>query len=127
MIIIGAGVIGLELGSVYRRLGTEITVIEYLDKIAPFLDQEIGKNFERFLKKEKFKFKLQQKCLKGEVLDNGKVKVTFEDLKSKKQNTEEADVVLLSTGRKPYTENLGLEKLGIETDKLGRIKINDQF
>ena len=59
MIIIGAGVIGLELGSVYRRLGTEITVLEYLDRIAPFLDGEIGKNFERFLKKEKFKFRFR--------------------------------------------------------------------
>lgn len=126
LIVIGAGVIGLELGSVYRRMGSKVTVIEFFDKIAPSLDQDIGKEFQKFLKKEKFKFMFNKKCIKGEKTDKG-VRIHIEDLKTGKSETVEGDVCLLSTGRAPYTKNLGLENLGIEKDKVGRVKINDQF
>ncbi len=126
MIVIGAGVIGLELGSVYRRLGSKVTVIEFMDRIAPGLDNEIAKAFTRFLKKEKFSFKFNKKCIRGEKTENG-VKVFIEDNKTGKTEVVEADVCLLATGRAPYTENLGLDKLGIQVDKQGRVGINEKF
>lgn len=128
MIIIGAGVIGLELGAVYRRLGSEITVIEYADRICPSLDGEIGKEFTKYLKKDGFKILLNKKCLKGETdSGNGEALVDIEDVKTGAKETIRGDICLIATGRKPYTEGLGLEKLGIETDKVGRVPINDRF
>ena len=87
----------------------------------------MAKEFTRYFKKEKFKFKMNKKCLSGEVQSDGQVKVTVEDRKSGKKEEFFGDVVLVSTGRIPYTKNLGLEKMGIEKDKAGRIVINDKF
>lgn len=126
MIVIGAGVIGLELGSVYQRMGTKVTVIEYFDRVLPILDNDLSKDFQRQLKKDKIKFLFSKKCLSGEI-KNGKAVVNFEDLKTQKKESLEADVCLIATGRKPYTENLGLENVGIKTDKFGKIPINDSF
>lgn len=128
MIIIGAGIIGLEMGAVYRRLGSEITVIEYADRVCPALDTEISKEFHRHLKKEGFKIMLGKKCLKGELDKNtGQAMVQIEDLKSGQQEMIKGDVCLVATGRNPYTKGLALDKVGIELDKHARIPINESF
>ena len=120
MAVIGGGVIGLEMGSVWRRLGSEVTVIEFLDEIIPGTDKEITKTFQRALKKQGMKFKLKTKVMASEELDNGKVKLTMEPSKGGEQKDMEFDVVLVSTGRRPFTEGLGLEEMGIEMDPMGR-------
>lgn len=128
MIIIGAGVIGLELGAVYRRLGTEITVIEFADRICPSLDSEIGKEFTKMLKKDGFRILLQKKCIKGEIdSQTNEAVVYIEDVKTGEKETIKGDVCLISTGRKPYTEGLNLEKVNVSVDHLGRIGINEKF
>jgi dihydrolipoamide dehydrogenase len=127
MVVIGAGVIGLELGSVYNRMGTEVVVIEYADKIFPALDEQIAKEFLKTLKKDKIMFHFGKKCTKGTKLPNGKVLVQYQDLKTGKEESIETDVCLISTGRVPYTKNLGLEKLLIKQDKIGRVEINNNF
>lgn len=128
MIVIGAGVIGLELGSVYQRFGTKVTVIEYADRVSPSLDKAVSKEWLRILKKEGFKFQFSKKCLEGRVnAETGKAEVVVEDLKSGKQQVFAADKVLMATGRKPFTQNLGLENLGVEQDRLGRVVINEKF
>jgi dihydrolipoamide dehydrogenase len=128
MLIIGAGVIGLELGAVYRRLGSEITVIGNADRICPALDSEIGKEFTRCLKKDGFKLLLGKNCLKGEVdQKTGEAVVYIEDIKTGKKETIRGDVCLLAAGRNPYTHGLGLEKVGIKLDNLGRVPINEKF
>lgn len=127
MIIIGAGVIGLELGAVYRRLGSEITVIEYFDRICPSLDGEIGKEFHKYLKKDGFKILLNKKCLKGVKNGDGLAAVDIEDVKTGAKETVIGDVCLIATGRKPYVEGLGVDKLGIKLDKQGRVPINARF
>lgn len=126
MIVIGGGVIGLEMGSVWSRLGTQVTVVEFLDTITPSLDKEISSNFMKILKKQKMKFMLSTKVTGTEVTSSG-VKLTIEPSKGGEASVLEADVVLVSTGRRPFTKNLGLEELGIETDRIGRIMVNDHF
>lgn len=126
MVVIGGGYIGLEMGSVWSRLGSQVTVVEYLDKIVPTMDGEIRKQFQRTLTKQGFKFKLNTKVVSGEVVD-GKVKLELEPSKGGDKEMLEADVVLVSAGRKPFTEGLGLEDVGIKTDKRGRIEVNDHF
>jgi len=126
MAVIGGGVIGLEMGSVWSRLGAKVTVIEFLDKICPAMDTELTKNFQKALKKQKFKFKLKTKVTKSEVTDEG-VKLTTESTKNGKESEDIFDVVLVATGRRPYTEGLGLEDLGIQKDKLGRIDVDEHF
>jgi dihydrolipoamide dehydrogenase len=126
MVVIGGGVIGLEMGSVWSRLGTQVTVVEYLDTITPSLDKQIAANFQKILKKQKFKFMLSTKVTASEVTADG-VKLTIEPSKGGEAQTLNADVVLVSTGRRPFTKNLGLEELGIETDKIGRIKVDHHF
>lgn len=127
MIIIGAGVIGLELGAVYRRLGSEITVIEYFDRICPSLDGEIGKEFHKYLKKDGFKILLNKKCLKGAKNGDGLAAVDIEDVKTGAKETITGDVCLIATGRKPFVEGLGLDRLGIQLDKQGKVPINARF
>ncbi|TXG94372.1 MAG: dihydrolipoyl dehydrogenase [Rhodocyclaceae bacterium] len=122
MVVIGAGVIGLEMGSVYARLGTEVTVIEYLDAITPGMDGEVAKTFERILKKQGLKFVLGAAVQK---VDGGKV--AYKLRKNDKEAEIEADVVLVATGRKPYTAGLGLEALGVEMLPRGQIKVDDHF
>jgi len=121
MVVIGGGVIGLELGSVWRRLGADVTVIEYLDQILPGMDMEIRKTSARILKKQGMKFELGRKVTA--VDGTGKtVKIESEAAKGGKEKSFEADVVLVAIGRKPYTENLGLDTVGVETTDRGFIK-----
>lgn len=126
MAVIGGGVIGLEMGSVWSRLGTDVTVIEFMDRLCPAMDQELTKKFQTTLKKQGFKFKLKTKVVKSEVAGDG-VAITTEPSKGGDQTTENYDVVLVATGRRPYTDGLGLENLGIQTDKLGRIDVDSHF
>jgi len=114
MAVIGGGVIGLEMGSVWSRLGTKVTVIEFMDRICPSMDVELTKKFQTTLKKQGFKFNLKTKVMKSEVTDDG-VLITTEAASGGKEKTEKYDIVLVSTGRRPYTDGLGLETLGIQT------------
>lgn len=126
MIIIGAGVIGLELGSVWRRLGAEVTVIEYLDRICPSLDYELGNQLMKILEKQGMKFHLSTKVISCEKTKNG-VEITAERLSDGKSEKFSSDKLLVSVGRKPYTEGLGLAELGIALDKRGCIEINNRY
>ncbi len=122
MVVIGAGVIGLEMGSVYARLGTAVTVVEYLDAITPGMDAEVAKTFERILKKQGLKFVMGAAVQK---VEGGKV--SYKLRKNDKEAEIEAEVVLVATGRKPYTAGLGLEAVGVEMLPRGQIKIDDHF
>ncbi|GBE85806.1 hypothetical protein BKA93DRAFT_787135 [Sparassis latifolia] len=127
MVVIGGGVIGLELGSVWSRLGAQVTVVEFLSGIGGAgIDEEIAKQFQRTLSKQGIKFLLNTKVTAAEKRD-GKVYVNTESAKGGKEETLEADVVLVSVGRRPYTTGLGLDKIGVELDPKGRIIIDDQF
>ena len=114
--VIGAGVIGLELGSVYARLGAEVTVIEFLDAITPGMDAEIQKTFQRTLKKQGLNFVMGAAVQSVEAMKT-KAKVTYKRRKDDSEHTLDADVVLVATGRKPFTEGLGLDALGMENDR----------
>ena len=125
MVVVGGGYIGLEMGSVWSRLGTEVQVIEFLDHITPGMDKEISTEFMKILKKQGIKFELKTKVEKITKSKNGVIIETFS--KEGKKNKFEADVVLISVGRKPYTKNLNLEKIGVELDKRGSVKVNKNF
>ncbi|HPA37174.1 MAG TPA: dihydrolipoyl dehydrogenase [Phenylobacterium sp.] len=120
LIVIGAGIIGLELGSVWRRLGAEVTVIEYLDRITPGMDAETAKTFQRSLTKQGMKFKLGSKVTGAKTSKTG-VSLTVEPAAGGEAETLQADYVLLAIGRRPYTFGLGLETVGVELDKRGFI------
>jgi len=125
MVVVGAGVIGLELGSVWRRLGAQVTVVEFLDRILPGMDNEVAKSFQRLLQKQGFEFKLGAKVTG--VDSSGKtLKVSVEPATGGTAETLEADVVLVAIGRVAYTEGLGLEALGVEKDKRGRV-VTDHY
>ena len=126
VVVIGAGVIGLEMGSVYSRLGASVTVIEFLDAITPGMDGEIAKNFQKILSKQGFKFTLGAAVQKAEKVKGG-AKVTYKLRKDDSEHTVEAEVVLVATGRKPYTDGLGLEALGVEMEKRGQIRIDGHW
>ena len=126
MVVIGGGYIGLEMGSVWSRLGSDVTVIEYLDHITPGMDREVSKEFQKILTKQGIKFLLNNKVTKVKD-DNNKVVVEFEDKNTKTKNKIECEKVLVSVGRKPYTEGLNLSKIGINKDKKGRIDIDKEF
>lgn len=125
LLVVGAGVIGLELGSVWRRLGAEVTVVEYLDRILPGMDLDVAKSFQRILEKQGIAFRLGSKVTgvdsKGKTL-----KASVEPAAGGASETLEADVVLVAIGRVPYTEGLGLEALGVEKDKRGRV-VTDHY
>ena len=121
MVVIGAGVIGLELGSVYARLGAEVTVIEFLDQITPGMDGKVAKTFQRILKKQGLKFVMGAAVQSVETLKT-KAKVNYRSRKDDSEHQIDADVVLVATGRRPYTEGLGLDKLGLEMTERGQIK-----
>ena len=123
LVVIGAGVIGLELGSVYARLGSEVTVIEFLDVITPGMDGEIQKTFQRTLKKQGLKF-IMDAAVQSVEATKTKAKVNYNLRKDDSDHSLDADVVLVATGRKPYTDGLGLEALGIEMTPRGQIKTN---
>jgi dihydrolipoamide dehydrogenase len=123
MIVIGAGVIGLELGSVWGRFGAEIEVIEYLDKITPTMDSEVSRNFQRILEKQGFKFRLSTKVLSVKKDKSGAL-VEVESVSDGKKEVLSADVVLVAIGRRPNTEGLGLENIGVVTNSRGFIENN---
>ncbi|EIM80083.1 dihydrolipoyl dehydrogenase [Stereum hirsutum FP-91666 SS1] len=127
MVVIGGGIIGLEMGSVWSRLGADVTVVEFLGGIGGVgIDEEIAKQFQKTLTKQGFKFKLNTKVTGAEKRD-GKVFVNVEGAKGGKEEVLEADVVLVSVGRRPVTTGLNLEKIGVEVDPKGRIVIDSQF
>ena len=123
LLVIGGGVIGLERGSVGARLGAEVTVVEYLDAILPGMDGEVVRNFTRILKKQGFTLKLGSKVTKVEKQKSG-LKVSVEPAKGGEAQVLDADVVLVAVGRTAYTQGLGLDKLGVKTDKRGRVEID---
>jgi dihydrolipoamide dehydrogenase len=125
MIIVGGGYIGLEMGSVWSRLGTDVQVIEFLDHITPGMDKEISKEFQKLLQKQGINFNLNTK-VDSISKNNDRVIVRTTDDKGNKKQFD-SDVVLISVGRKPNTSNLNLNKIGIEKDQKGRIKVNKYF
>jgi len=125
LIVVGAGVIGLELGSVWRRLGAEVTVVEFLDRILPGMDSEVGKQVQRLLEKQGFDFRLAHKVSKVEKTGSA-VKATIEPAAGGEEKALEADVILVAIGRRPYIERLGLEALGVATER-GIVMVDDHF
>ena len=126
MVVIGGGVIGLELGSVWARLGTKVTVVEFLDRILPGMDGEVAKNFQRILEKQGFTFKLGSKVT-GAKKDASGVTLTVEPAKGGDAEAVKADVVLLAIGRRAYTAGLGLDKVGVAMDERGRVVVDSHF
>ena len=126
MVVIGAGVIGLEMGSVYARLGTEVTVVEYLDAITPGMDGEVQKTFQRILKKQGLTFIMGAAVQAVETLKT-KAKVSYKLRKDDSAHQLDADCVLVATGRKPYTAGLGLEALGVTLSKRGQIETDQHW
>jgi dihydrolipoamide dehydrogenase len=126
MIVVGGGVIGLEMGSVWARLGSKVTVIEYADKICGMIDQDCINVLIRSLKKMGMSFLTSTKVT-GSRSVGGRVELSYESFTDGKKASIEGDVVLVSTGRKPFTDGLGLENVGVEKDERGRVKINDHY
>ncbi len=126
LVVIGGGYIGLELGSVWRRLGAEVTVVEFLDRLVPGMDGEIGKTFERVLGKQGIKFRLKTKVTGAKAGAEG-VALTLEPAAGGEAETLQADVVLVAIGRRPYYEGLGLEAAGVALDDRKRVKIDTHF
>ena len=125
LVVVGAGVIGLELGSVWRRLGAEVTVVEFLDRILPGMDNDVAKQFQRMLEKQGFQFLLSHKVAKVETRDGG-ARVSIEPAAGGEGQTLDADVVLVAIGRRPYTEGLGLDTAGVAMER-GRVVIDAHF
>ncbi|KTW27775.1 dihydrolipoyl dehydrogenase [Pneumocystis carinii B80] len=126
MVVIGGGIIGLEMGSVWSRLGSEVTVVEYENFIGAGMDEEISKQFTSIIKKQGLVLKLGTKVLGGAVKGN-KAKIDIQVLKDNKKETLNADVVLVAIGRRPYTEGLGLENIDVDVDEKGRIVIDSEY
>jgi dihydrolipoamide dehydrogenase len=126
LIVIGAGVIGLELGSVWRRLGAQVTVVEFLDRILPGMDSEVARQSQRLFEKQGMAFRLGSKVSAVDT-SGKKLKVKVEPAKGGDAETLDADVVLVSIGRVPYTEGLGLNEIGVSLDERGRVKIDAHF
>ncbi|KAK4041001.1 hypothetical protein C8A01DRAFT_45727 [Parachaetomium inaequale] len=127
MMVIGGGIIGLEMASVWSRLGSEVTVVEFLDQIGgPGMDTEIAKSIQKILKKQGINFKTGTKVVSGDKVGEG-VKINVDSAKGGKQETLDADVVLVAIGRRPYTGGLGLENIGLELDERGRVIIDSEY
>ncbi|MDC0427115.1 dihydrolipoyl dehydrogenase [Pelagibacteraceae bacterium] len=126
LIIIGGGYIGLEMGSIWSRLGSTVTVLEYLDFITPGMDREVSNEFQKILTKQGIKFKLNNKVTSVQNVSN-KAVVDFTNNKTKEKIKQEANKVLVAVGRKPYTEGLNLTKLGIKKDAQGKIEVNKKL
>ena len=126
MVVVGGGYIGLEMGSVWSRLGAEVHVVEFLDHITPGMDKEISSEFKKILIKQGIRFKMGSKVnsLKNA---SSKVLIDYTDIKSSKDEILEVDKVLVSVGRKPYTEGLNLNKVGVKKDSKGRIEVNEKL
>ncbi len=123
LVVIGAGVIGLELGSVWRRLGAEVQVIEYLDHITPGMDAEISKQFQKILTKQGMQFTMNAAVTRVDA-SGARLKVIYENRKDESPEVVDADIVLLATGRRPYTQGLGLEEAGVAMSKRGQVETN---
>ena len=126
LVIIGGGYIGLEMGSIWSRLGSNVTVVEYLEFITPGMDKEVSNEFKKILSKQGIKFKLNNKVTAVINIKN-KVVVDYTNNTTAARERKECDKVLVSVGRKPYTEGLNLEKVGIKTDSKGRIEVNEKL
>ena len=126
MVVIGAGVIGLEMGSVYARLGTEVTVVEFMDNVCPGMDLDVSKTFARTLKKQGLKF-VMGAAVQSVETNKTKAKVHYKLKKNDKEDMVEADVVLVATGRKPFTDGLGLDALGVALTPRGQVATNDHW
>ena len=126
LVVVGAGVIGLEIGSVWARLGAKVTVVEFLDRILPGMDGEVAKQFQRILEKQGFTFQLGSKVTKVDVAKKGGATVTVEPAAGGEARTLNADIVLVAIGRRPNTDGLGLDKAGVATER-GRVVIDDHF
>ncbi|MGE0633649.1 MAG: FAD-dependent oxidoreductase, partial [Pseudobdellovibrionaceae bacterium] len=126
MVVVGGGVIGLELGSVWLRLGSKVTVIEFADKLCGAMDAQITTQLQRSLTKQGMEFMLSTKVIASKMTKDG-VELEYESLKDGSKNKISADVVLVSTGRKPYTAGLGLENVGIQVDKAGRVPVDAHY
>ncbi len=126
LLVVGAGVIGLELGSVWRRLGAEVIVVEFLDRILPGIDAEVGRQFQRILQKQGVTFRLSSKVTAVDAAGK-RLKAQVEPASDGAAETVEADVVLVAIGRVPYTQGLGLEAAGVATDNRGRIVVDPHF
>ena len=126
LLVVGGGYIGLELGSVWRRLGAEVTVVEFLDRITPGLDGEIGKQFQRILAKQGMKFQLSTKVV-GVEKKGSALAVTVEPASGGARQILETDIMLVSIGRRPFVDNLGLEKVGVKLDTRGRVITDTHF
>ncbi len=126
LVVVGAGYIGLEMGSIWGRLGAKVTVVEFLDRITPGMDGEVAKHFQRILKKQGFEFRLATKVTGAEKLKT-KIKLTMEPAAGGGEETLDCDVVLVAIGRRPYTQGLGLEALGIDTDNRGFITVDAHY
>ncbi|ETX29967.1 dihydrolipoyl dehydrogenase [Roseivivax isoporae] len=126
MVVIGAGVIGLEMGSVYARLGAEVTVVEFLDTVTPTMDGEVQKQFQKILGKQGLKFVLGA-AVSGVEVKNGKATVSYTLRKDDSTATLDADAVLVATGRRPFTDGLGLKELGVEVTERGFVKTDGHF
>ena len=126
LLVVGAGYIGLEMGTVWRRLGAKVTVVEFLDRVTPGMDGEVSKEFEKILKKQGMVFKLGTKVT-GVDTSGEAVKVTVEPAKGGAAETIECDTVLVAIGRRPYTEGLGLEQVGVRLDNRGRVETDGHW
>jgi len=126
MVVVGGGYIGLEMGSVWRRLGSAVTVVEFLDRITPGMDGELSRNLQRVLTKQGFAFRLGTKVVAAKRGADG-VALTLEPAQGGTREEIKADVVLVAIGRRPYTEGLGLEAVGVVVDNKGRIKVDHDF
>lgn len=126
MIVIGGGVIGLELGSVWHRLGAQVTVLEYADKICPTLDQQMVGVLKKSLEKNGMKFIVKAKVT-GAASKGGETELTYEDMNDNSTKKISGDIILVSTGRKPFSTGLGLDEVGVTKDKMGRVLVDDHF
>ncbi|SHH29904.1 dihydrolipoyl dehydrogenase [Cognatishimia maritima] len=126
MVVIGAGVIGLELGSVYQRLGAEVTVVEYMDAVCPGMDKDVQRTFKRILEKQGLKF-IMGAAVQGVDATKTKAKVKYQPKKGGDEEVLDADVVLVATGRKPYAEGLGLDALGVKMTERGQIAVDGHW
>jgi dihydrolipoamide dehydrogenase len=125
MLVIGGGIIGLEMGSVYARMGTKVAVIEFMDRLIPTMDLSLGKEMQRILRKLGIKFHLNH-AVQQAVASDDKVVVTAKNKKGDEVSFE-GEYCLVAVGRKPFTDSLGLDKIGLQTDERGRLPVNDQL
>src|SRR5579872_7075093 len=127
LLVIGAGVIGLELGSVWARLGAKVTVVEFLDRILPGMDSEVARQFQRMLQKQGMEFRLSTKVTGIDKIEDGKLRARLEPVNGGDMALLDVDVALVAIGRKPYTAGLGLDVVGVALDERGRVRTDAQF